>query len=286
MKSWKKSVGIWISALGATWACRMDTWQAPETAFVVIDSASLAGNVDSVGSLRVQIEGIWLFSATEPLGAYPMGARIPINPEQVDTLILKAGVRESGLANTLIPYPFFQPLFLPFTASIGRIDTLRPAFRYYPHTRFWFIEGFENAWSYWGASSRNTASFSVITAPDQTFEGRGTLHAQVAQQHIFEIITLESYAVDTLRSSVYFEMHYRTDDTLVVGAYIIQGRDTLQRPLIYLKPTSKWRKIYINFTDFLGGATEGMRARFFVGARNLDSTIGHTWLDNLKVLSF
>ncbi len=285
MKYWKTFTAIWISALAGAAGCRPEGWQAPEAAFVVVDTARVAGNPDSVGTLRHDIVGAWLFSRTEPLGTYPLGARVPVDPA-LDTLILKAAVRENGLANAVSPYPFLQPVFVRLNTPPWHTDTLRPTYRYYPHTRFWFIEGFEHTWSYWGASHRNSAGISRAVRAADIFEGMGTLTARIPRGRTFEIVTLESYAIDTLRSSVYFEMHYRTEDTLVVGAYFLQGRDTFQRPFIYLKPTAGWRKIYLNFTDFFSGATEGMRVRFFIGARNLDSVAGRVWLDNLKVLSF
>ncbi len=286
MKLWKKCCAILISATALLAGCHPTAWEAPDAAFLVVDSAYVVGNPDSFGSLRHTITTVWLFDSTQFLGAFPLDRPIPIPETSWGQLSLKAGIRESGLSNATAPYPFFRAVRIPFTPPPWHADTLRLAFRYSPAVRFWVREDFEHSWSYWDVSERTAAEGGRTTAPEEVFEGNGTFKGTIQPGGVLEIVTHDSFTFDTVRSSIYMELHYRTSTVMVIGAYFRQDRSRTQRALIYLKPSGQWRKLYLNFSDFLSDLPDGTTTRFFIGAWDQDSTTDHIWLDNIKILSF
>lgn len=285
MRSWKKSWLIWISA-GLLGGCASDAWEAPDAAFLVVDSAAVTGSPDMVGSLRHEIEAVWIFDSAGFLGAFPLKRKVPVPMSSIGRLTLKAGVRESGMANAVTPYPFFQAVTVPFHPAPWQTDTFRPTFEYSPATRFWLLENFEHGWSYWDVSEAAQATVGRAASPADVFEGDGTFEAHIQPHGLFEIITHDSFSFDTVRSSIYMELHYRTTTIMVIGAYFRQGNSRAQEALIYLRPTQRWRKLYLNFTNLLSDLTDGTTVRFFIGGWDQDSTEDRVWLDNIKVLSF
>ena len=61
------------------------------------------------GTASTNITDLWVYSATDVVGVFPLPAVVPLLQEDVQggAVTLLAGIRENGLSDRRSPYPFY-----------------------------------------------------------------------------------------------------------------------------------------------------------------------------------
>ena len=135
---------IIISTLNFT-SCNFYNPSEKVPAYLHIDSFDLKGNYDSSGTLSHSITDVWVIIDNEFIGAFELPADIPVLKEGSHKITLKAGIKENGIANTRLPYPFYAPYVATINLQANKTDTIRPVIYYNDGAyRMVFNEDYEN----------------------------------------------------------------------------------------------------------------------------------------------
>lgn len=255
-------------------------------AYIHIDTITLNTNYDSFGSASHNIVDAWVFlDNKEFLGAFELPTTIPILAEGEHTLTIQAGIKENGIANTRIRYPFYDKNIYKLDMQPGKVDTLHPQMHYISQVRMLIDEDFEIPYQYIEKAPNNTVD--VLRSTDDVFEKKYALKATLIDNgDVFEIQTINTYNVS--RSlAMFLELNYKTDETIAIGYYSINVSDNTQHGFMYLNPTDTWKKIYVNLGTEMSLEPVGNVFRFFIGAqKSSDGDTTHIYLDNLKIVHF
>ena len=103
-------LSLYVAAISFT-GCDIINPSEKIPAYLHIDSFTLKGSYDSFGTLSHAITDVWVIIDNEFIGAYELPADIPVLKEGKKSMVLKAGIKENGITNTRLPYPFYDGYF-------------------------------------------------------------------------------------------------------------------------------------------------------------------------------
>ncbi|MCS6991683.1 MAG: hypothetical protein NZL95_07465 [Chitinophagales bacterium] len=234
------------------------------------------------GSASQRITDVWLYDATDFIGAFELPRTIPILRSGATQLFLHAGIWDNGIAEVRVPYPFYHPDTLNVDLVPGEVVTVQPTFGYRSATRFHFIEDFEagNLFAHAGGDT------SAIRQSQHVFEGNysaavyldSAAHAYEGRSPAYELPKGEP---------VYLELNYKCDHPFQVGLLATkQGINTYYYKW-NINPKAYWNKIYLNMGRDVNDL-QGDRYHILLRAV-LDTTAyrrAAIYLDNIKLVSF
>jgi len=256
-------------------------------AYLHIDSFSLHGNYDSFGSLSHKITDAWVIVNDKLIGVFELPATFPVLANDIQKLIIMPGIKENGISNTRLPYPFYtyyidNHLFKPSTT-----DTIQPNI-WYAGNKFLlaFNEDFEGGNVIFDPSNLNNALVYRTNSNSEKFEGDYSLKVVLPTKNdIFEIEGEDLYDIPRNKSA-FIEINFKTDEVLTIGYYSISLTNSVKRNLINLNPTKTWKKVYANLGTELLYEPQGNVFRFFLGAVNTASDTSYIFIDNIKLLVY
>lgn len=274
-------------------ACDLINPKEEIPSYIHIPSLSLAIDSPAVqGSASSEILDAWVTVNNEFTGVFELPATFPVLQEGKCNVSIRAGIKENGIYNTRVPYPFYLPVNRSVDLESKEIDSLKNLqVHYAADTKFPVSETFEdtNDLAVINTSNANVP-FSVTQDPGEVFEGTTSLKATLTQkQELFEITLRDEDALNLQRGKpFYLELNYKTDIQLAVGLIVVGQTSQGQKTKLYLNPTDgEWKKIYVNFTNNITRYRSGVRFKFFIGAyNNEDNTTNKLYLDNLKLVNF
>jgi len=282
--------GIFILIIGfivLTSSCSLFDRPEQIPAYIHIDSFVLQGNYDTSGSLSKTISDVWIIIDDELIGCFELPATVPLLKSGNHKLYLKAGVKENGIANTRIPYPFYQYFVANHQFVADKIDTFNPEISYLTtKTKMVFNEDFEGGNILFDPANINNAVLERTSNKVEVFEGKYSYKASLpVKDDIFALDGEEIYDLPR-NKSVFIEMNFKTDVILTIGYKAIGPSSTVSHNLINLNPTKKWKKIYINFGSELLYIGKENYIQFVIGAVNTNTDTAKIYLDNIKLFSF
>jgi len=282
---------IIIIAVSAGCSKRDDDSLVPS--YIRIDRMGLSTTYEQ-GTASHRISDVWVYVDETLIGAFELPATVPILAEGLQRVTIRPGIKMNGIASTRTIYPYFNPIVktlnLVRDSVIVITDTITA---YRSNVYFPWMEGFElNSYSM-EITSKSTVGFGKTGDPSQKFILPGEINEYSAYFHlpadtsIFELITKESFEFPSAGSEVFLEMNYKTDNVLVVGVHYLATGILVQRPLLYLHPSDKWNKVYVNLTVPKYDTPNATDFRIFVGAQTESGREeANLYLDNLKLIHF
>jgi len=276
---------IFISFLSFT-GCNIINPSEKIPAYLHIDSFELRGNYDSSGTLSHSITDVWVVIDNEFIGAFELPADIPVLKEGSHKLILKAGIKENGISNTRLPYPFYAPYISTINLQANKTDTIRPVINYnIGGYKMPFNEDYENPNYAFVKSTESTITPEVTDQKGFVFEGNHSLIARLIKVNdIFQIESIQLYQLPRA-NAVFLELNYKTNIVIEVGYYAVSASQTYQHLVLSLNPTKTWKKIYINFGGEVSYEPSDYFFRIFLGAiKYTASDTSVVQLDNIKLL--
>ena len=254
--------------------------------YIYIDSFILHGRYDSVGSLSNYITDAWVIVDNEFIGTYELPALIPVLKNGNAKLIIKAGIKENGIAYTRLPYPFYNYIIQNRNFIPKQIDTLTPSVYYLEHGyKMPIYEDFEDANFLFTKTERSNIGLESTDINEQVFEGEYSQIARLTKAgDLFEIESTSFYQLPRGKA-IFLELNFKTNILLSVGYIAESTTSTYQHTVLNLNPTDNWKKIYINFGNEIDFESTQYVFKIFVGA--LKSTSGDTavvQMDNIKLL--
>lgn len=264
--------------------------------YISIDSISVNVNTEQ-GTASNKIVDAWVYAGNDLEGAFELPASFPVLKAGTTRLNIQPGIKLNGIAETRVPYPFYDTISLNVTLNrqnevqLGHIST-----RYKSNTKFGWIEDFEDPYLSIDTTAKSTLKIGRVGEPSlvSSFPGEGNSYAGKisisSDDDYFECISHESYTFSqTLpeeQSYVFLELNYKSNCPLTVGLFIY-GAELSQQPVVVVNASEKWNKIYINFTPTISFNTDASKFRVYFSARKQENgPDAEIFIDNIKLLHF
>ena len=173
------------------------------------------------GTAAHKVEEVWVYSATDVVGVYPLPATVALPAGEPQTLTLVPGIRANGIAATRRTYPFYEvnrvdldgdpetELDHAFGGGYVSTDALE--------TKVILAEDFESANRFLESSNSNVEVQRILD-PANVFEGNGSGYIWMDSTHTqLNAATHEQFYDLPRDRPVYLEFHYKCDVGFVVG---------------------------------------------------------------------
>ena len=277
---------LFLSTILSFTACDIINPSEKIPAYLHIDSFNLKGRYDSVGSLSHSITDVWVIVDNEFIGTFELPANIPILKEGIHKITLKAGIKENGISNTRLPYPFYAGYVANIDLEPNKTDTINPAIYYIASSyKMPLNEDFEDPVFGFKKSDISNIPLESTDQKGFVFEGGYSMLAKMVNKNdIFQIESTVLYPLPRGRA-IFMELNYKTNILLKVGYYAVSSSQTYQHLVLNLNPTTTWKKIYINYGGEIDFEPQTYYFTLFIGAfKSTESDTSVIQLDNIKLL--
>lgn len=261
---------------------RCKKYTASDPAIFVTPGVISVATTTAQGSGSHKITDLWVYVDGNFKGAYPVTATIPLITQNqgvgVDVL---AGIKDNGLKDTRIPWPFYETVHFDTLVEAGKTILRNFTFKYRASTNFTWTENFEGQGISIQKSPISNADFTVQSGPDG-FEGR---YLHIAGNSANPIVQIESagtgFTLPQFNSNVYLELNYKCTELVTVG---LITKDGYMKDVMYLNPTSTWNKIYISLSSTLNTNYSVNQKVFFKMVKLEGNPDPELFLDNIKLV--
>lgn len=255
--------------------------------YIHIDKIDLVNVPTNLLTAKQDITDAWVYVDNELIGAFEMPCNVPVlvgdGTHEVKVL---AGVKQNGISSTRAIYPFFRAYTVTTTLTRGQSVSLAPQVEYFTTTNVDWTENFEGSGTTWmdipGSPFMNV--FKKDITPGDAFEGNGCGYIRLTDDTTqCRIKSSQSYALPTDGNPVYLELHYRSNNSFVVG---LETNTSEFRPWITVNPSSTWNKIYIDLTStaYQQPIASSFQLYFATAKETSAGTDAEIYLDNIKLL--
>ena len=283
-------------------------------AYLRIEPWTLNANngYDIEGALTHGIIDAWLYVNGSFQGCYEMRrhddgevyALIPILEEGEKNLQFYPGIKMNSISSTRIQYPFYKPYrisghnFVP-----GQIDTIRPVTKYYSVDSSYMqftIEDFEEINNIiltpldttYAALQQISHRSDTNAWIDPCNPADSISHYRSGHVHLADSTLsfwLQSPYLTDLpadgRSYVLLEIDYKCTSDFLIGLLVRSPQDGLvEKQLVYLKATNKWKKAYINFTPTIIENYNASYFRYYLRGSVFEGESADFYFDNIKLI--
>lgn len=277
-----------IIAIGISACYKTD--EMPIPAYIHIDTSSVISS-GTEGTASHKIVDAWVYKKDNIIGAFEMPATFPILETGTVELTFYAGIKLNGIAETRVPYPFFDPIKRSVRLaadSVTKISNLK--YSYSSHTVFEWTEDFEQYNLSLDTAKPSTLAIQRVSLPElmTAFPGEGNEYAAKVELSsdtgVFYCRTHNEYSLPTNGTETFLEMNFKTNNELQVGILPV-GLYASGHTIIVLNPSATWNKIYINLTPSLSTFTEYSSFKiFFYAKKSASAEKAVIYFDNLKLI--
>jgi len=269
-----------------------DLGPADVPAYLYIPKINTEVNANGTqGDSTQQFQDIWVYAGNDFIGTFGLPAMIPIPKTGNTTLDFEAGITNSGIDGDRIMYPMMQTYSTQRNLEVTKIDTITPTFKYSDFAKFPFIEDFDGVglrFSFNPLYSTAGDTILRINNDEALVKGRNSGKLQISKSATaFQMYTTELFKLPGFNQPVFWEMSYKSNQTLVFGYYYFEPNQPSSQPteVIRLFPTNgKWNKVYISLNLELVNKKPNTEFRFFLGLFKGANTDADVYLDNLKLV--
>ena len=239
------------------------------------------------GSSSSKITDLWLDVNGQFQGVFPIENKMPIvSGGKAVVINVYAGIKNNGISDTRIFYPFFDYLTIDTMVASGKSISRNFTFTYKPSTTFTLTEDFDHVGSQFKKSdiSADTAVRIIVAKNADSFENKSMQLLMSVNSAVGpgRIETFNSYGLPQGNANVYLELDYKCNTALEVG--VIDDNSALQKA-ITLNPRADWNKIYIQLATAINNSpnSTGYKVYFQIFKADANSAPA-AFLDNIKVL--
>ena len=247
--------------------------------YITISEFSLTTNLNE-GSNTENITDVWIYANDQFRGAFELPATIPLLHEGSTNLKIFAGIKDNGISGTRVRYHFYKSYEEDVNLVKDSITLIKPNFQYTENANF-EIENFEGVGTNIDTTLNSEVDFDILTENGNKY-GSALLEGNYLK---FEIATDDFEDLPQGGSPVYMEIDYKTNQILLVGAYINYPQTIVNSELLWITPKEEWHKIYINMTQTVSQAIGNNSIKFYVNMFRTDTT-EDSWVkfDNIKII--
>ena len=261
-------------------------------AYLHVDTFLLTTNYAVEGAASHKITDVAVYVDDDFQGYYEMPATIPILERGKHRLTLMAGIKLNGNSSTRTLNPFYIPYTIEdYVFEEAVIDTVVPTTKYYPlddsDIHFEFMDDFERQ------VTLETTAYSDTTiirterdAPENWNDQYGNSHYSgyiwIGDSSNF-CITTDAMVLTNQVNSIFLELDYKCTDLFKVGLIANVGQEEYI-DLVYVNPSKKWNKIYINLGPNVTDAINAVSFKVFISAFVDKGQEAEYYFDNVKVV--
>ncbi len=268
------------------WGCNKEE---PIPSYVHIDKITLSTIYSNEGSASNKILDAWVYIDDQFVGAFELPCTFPVLTVGTHTISVLSGIKENGITETRIPYPFYEKYVASIVLVAGEKTQVNPTTKYAALADFSWIEDFEGAspgiCNNLGVPDTN---MKVVNTPGLVFEltGSGEVLLTGSATSYFGM-SCNKYALPKVGAPVFIELNYNCNTDFNVGIIGYSGSNIeVQSISLTLRPTTGWNKVYINLTNEVTGAVSASTfAIFFSLLKDPDLTASYVYLDNVKLVN-
>lgn len=262
--------------------------------YIHVDEFSFTTNYALEGAASHKITDVSVYVDDNYQGYYEMPATIPILERGKHKLTLMAGIKLNGNSSTRTINPFYVPYIIEnYIFTEGVVDTIHPSTKYLSRDEtdiaYGFMEDFERQVGLETPSSSDT----TITRTDRDdpeiwkdSEGNSHYSGYVwvgDTTNYFCITTPKIYGLPNQGNSIFLELDYKCNDLFKVGLVAGVGREEYI-DLIYVNPSEKWNKIYVNLGPNITDIQSADYFKVFITSTVDESSEAEYYFDNIKVI--
>ncbi len=277
-------------------SCKKLIPEAQIPAYIQIDSFSYESNllIDTSGSKSHKIENVWVYADNIFLGVYVLPAKIPVLKTGNVKIELRPGIKQNGITNTRVSYPFYETYTANYNLEKGQTIKVIPNTKYFDFINVAFNEFFES----------NAAKLEKLE------EGKGVniIRANLGMNEIFEgansgeislvgndtvcsIASKSRFKLPIAGKPVYLELDYKCKNQFLFGIVSYTSSRKIQQQIFTFNPSYNqdgvlvWKKIYIDMSPEVSLNSDALDYKiFFYASKKKSDAEQHIFLDNIKVL--
>ncbi len=234
------------------------------------------------GTSSENITNYWLFANNKAQGVFNRTGTFPLIGEGQTRLNLLAGIKDNGISNLRVVYPFYTADTITVTLNPNSTIDIYPTFRYIDGTQFKLMEDFELGSVLVNADTSNPVIRSNL--PGDVFEGSYSAKIKIDSSHpAVELSSIDPFTLPLLGYDIYIELNYKSDVSFMIG---LQNMATQQKFYQWaINPKGNWNKIYLNAKTLVNNVNSTNWKLLLYSAPEDNSVTHYIHLDDIKVLS-
>ena len=233
-----------ISSVLLITGCELFNPDEPIPSFIEIDAMTVS-TTSSQGSGSQNISDAWVYLNDDLVGAFELPARVPVISDAPGEITVLGGIKENGIANTRIAYPFYTGYSENLALDPGTTYDINPDLNYSSSASFDFVEGFEMGNSFSKTSISDTILNRTTNGADVfegSFSGEIILEGDI---NFIEVASTLAYELPLDGSDIFIELDYRSEIEFQIG-FQSNGDLISKNYVLTVTPKGSWNKIYIN----------------------------------------
>jgi hypothetical protein len=269
--------------------CNIINPEEKEAAYIAVNTITLATDADLQGSNSNKIQDAWIYVDDNLVGAFSLPCKIPVLKSGVHKVSIGAGIQVNGSSTLRTPYAFYK--FYEQSNVLlepGLITAFNPQVNYFDSLTFAFKANFDDlSGNKLTATPYSDTTTDITTDPSKVFEGSGSFRISLrSDTGIVDFQMIEAVGLPKSGTVIFLEMDYKTNQDLIVGLRAnILGGSTSEKNILTLRPTTTWKKVYVNLTSAVSSQTYALNYKvFFASYKPTGSEPLEILLDNLKIV--
>lgn len=266
-------------------ACEVINPAEPVPAYLKIDSLHLQTDYNTQGSATSSFTDVWVVVNNTYLGTYEYPGTYPVIGDGAAKISLRAGIVVNGVNSNRAPYLKVLPYDTTVQLGSNQTINLQARFNYLPGTIFAQLEDFDDASISLVSNGGSSAQLNITSSGDpDAFENNSGSVLLDENHSYFEVASSDTFQL-LHTVPVFIELNYKCESEFSIGLYVNTAAGVVDYPLVGVRASSVWKKIYVNATELNGVVPEGLAYKVYLRAQkpgNFNSS--RIFFDNLKVL--
>lgn len=273
---------ILILAIASVFASCTKYDTDPDVYFVSFNPVSIKESVNQ-NAQDHNITDVWVYNNQQFIGVYPLGAKVTMTYNtRPSSLTIFAGIKQNGISDTRVFYPFYEQITLDTFADLGQHIQIPLIFSYKSQCTFTWTETFDALGTTLRKSDVSDAGYSLVNT--NAFQGKSLECNLDSSKTVAQIESSAYFTLPINTSDVYLELQYQCTGELQIGLLNTNG---LEKEVMRLYPSNTWNKIYIALGNTINA--EPKSAVYKIYFRTLRALTGKPVqfrLDNIKLVHY
>lgn len=275
-----------VTLLSLFVSCDVINPAEPVPGYVHLDSVHFTTDYPTQGSASSGITDAWVLIDNQYYGTFEMPVTFPVLGEGTHKISIRGGIKVNGMVDNRAAYPKLTTYDTELSVKAGETSVISPTVGYSPAAIFPQIEDFDDGSMSLVNTANSTASLNITTAGDpNAFENNSGVVLLDDNHKIYETASSDTFTLP-YNIPVFVELNYKNENEFTVGLYITtSGGNVFQYPLLTLRPTSYWKKVYVNVTELGGTLPSAIAYKLYIHADKATAlSTASLYFDNLKVV--
>lgn len=265
-------------------ACEKFNADEPIPGYLQVDSIQFETNYVIQGSSKYRFTDAWVYVDNDYLGSFEMPFTIPVLEEGSHKISIRAGIIENGVSGTRSAYSKLVTYDTTIVLQPNVTTPISPRVTYFNSVIFVGMEDFDDGGISLVSTDPDNARLQLTAQGDtNVFEGASGKVTLDNNKPYFEVASDLGFILPTT-ASPYIELNYKGDNEFTIGVIINTSNGVLQNPLLNVRATDVWKKIFVNIRDLNGGISNASSYKVFIRSiLPADDSYAELYFDNLKV---